>query len=344
MTAAQDRVHPAEGEQAPDLSIVIVTWNVRDMALACLRSVQLRSGALRTQVIVVDNASDDGTVDAIRTQHPEVDLVASDANLGFPLGNNRGLEQATGRHILFLNPDTEVGEGAIERCVAELDGNPEVGVVGPRLEYPDGRIQYECGRRDYRLRHLLLEAFYLHTLLPRSGWANHQLIGDWDHRSQRDVEAVSGAFLMARSEVVTAQGGLPSEVFMYHEDLAFCLRALKAGWRIRCLGDVVTIHHGGQSAERSPSRLELFEGEVRVRLIAERGLVSRLLARPFFGVRSLVRSGIALFLRFPGFGSVRIRYPQVADLGKHLRLLLWTVAPGWVLRDLPRAPQQLEGS
>ena len=100
-----------------------------------------------------------------------------------------------------------------------------VGVVGCRMIYPDGRIQYEGGRRDYRLRHLVWEAFYLHELFPRSALFAHQLMGDWDHHGRRDVEALLGAFMLARAEVARAIGGLPDEVFMFHEDLAFCLRA-----------------------------------------------------------------------------------------------------------------------
>lgn len=322
---------------APDLSVIVVTWNTRDLARTCLQRVRERAGDLDVEIIAFDNASTDGTPDALRAAFPDVRVVASPANLGFPAANNAALAEARGRHVLFLNPDTEVGEGTLAACVAELDRDPELGAVGCRLEHADGRVQYECGRRAYRLHHLLWEAAYLHVLFPRSRLFAHQLMGAWDHRDRRDVEALSGAFLMVRSEVARALGGLPEDVFMYHEDLAFCLRVERTGWRLRCLGDVATVHHGGASASRSPSRLELLEGEVRVRLIRERsGAWAGALARFLFAVREAVRLGIAVAVRIaPGAAAARRRYPAVSDLGKHARLLLWTVAPGVALRGVP---------
>lgn len=321
----------------PDLSVVVVTWNVRELALACLASVEASAGDLDVEVVVVDNASSDGTAEAVRAAHPRATVVEAGSNLGFPRANNLGVARCRGRHVLFLNPDTEVGPGALEACVAALDEDEALGAVGCRLEYPDGRVQFECGRRAYRLRHLVWEAFYLHALLPHHPVFAHQLMGDWTHDDARDVEALSGAFLMTRRTALDAVGGLPEDVFMYHEDLALCLRLRAAGWRIRCLGHVVTVHHGGASAGRSPSRLELLEGEVRVRLIRERsGVLWGWLARLLFGVRQLVRTLLAVAVRLPGLGGVRHRYPVVADVGKHLRLLGWTVAPGWVLRGVPR--------
>lgn len=318
---------------APDLSVIVVSWNVREHVLRCLGALQERSEGLELQVVLVDNASTDGTVEAVRARFPAVRVLANDRNVGFPRANNQGLAEARGRHVLFLNPDTEVGPGTLARCVAELDAHPDVGLVGCRLEYPDGSVQYEGARRDYRLRHLLWEAFWLHRLLPRSPVFASQLMGDWDHRGVRDVEALMGAFMMARRVVVEEVDGLPENWFMYHEDLSFCLKVRRAGYRVRYLGDVVTVHHTGRSTARSPAELELLEGPVRVALIRERsGLFWGVLARILFGVRSLVRLAIAAAARLvPGLGRVRKRYPRVFALDRHWLHLVWTVAP-WVVR------------
>jgi GT2 family glycosyltransferase len=335
------RTSGAVPERAPDLSVVIVTWNVRDLVIECLRAIAERSGTLDVEAIVVDNGSSDGTVRAVRAAYPAVTVIANGGNVGFPTANNQGLTHAAGRHVLFLNPDTVVGEGTLEACVAALDRDPAVGMVGCRLMYPDGRVQYEGARRDYRLRHLLYEALYLHEIFPRSAIFADQVIGSWDHREARDVEAISGAFMMARADVARALGGLPDELFMYHEDLAFALRVRRAGWRIRYVGHVETIHYGGASRRRSTSPLSLLEGEVRVRLIRERGGGLRsALARPAFGVRSIGRLAIAGVARFvPGLGRLKEERPKAFDLRVHALHLLWAVAPKVAERALPQADE-----
>lgn len=323
----------------PDLTVVIVTWNVGDLILSCLKSVAERCGSLAVEVIVVDNASTDGTVSSVRAAFPGATVIANRANAGFPRANNQGLARARGRHVLFLNPDTEVGEGTLETCVQELDSDPGVGMVGCRLMLPDGRVQYEGARRDYRLRHLVWEAFYLHELFREHPVFAHQLMGDWDHRGRREVEALLGAFMMVPREIVTTLGGMPDEVFMSHEDLALCLRVRAAGHRIRYLGDVETLHHVGVSRSRGTRALVLSEGEVRVRLIRERGgAVRARIARPLFAFRSAVRLGEAVVGRMvPGLGRLRAERPKAFDPRVHAFHLLWSLAPRAAARFLPRA-------
>jgi GT2 family glycosyltransferase len=328
----------------PDLTIVIVSWNVRELLLTCLSRIAQRSDSLDVEVIVVDNASTDDTVRSVREAFPDAMVIANRANVGFPAANNQGLAHARGRYVLYLNPDTEVGEGTLETCARELDREPEVGMVGCRLVLPDGRTQYEGGRRDYRLRHLVWEAFYLHEIFREHPVFAHQLMGDWDHRGRRDVEAILGAFMMARREVLTSIGGMPEEVFMSHEDLALCLRVRAAGHRVRYLGDVETLHHVGASRGRATSALDLLEGEVRVRLIRERGgPVRARLARPLFAFRSAARlSGAVLGRVIPGLADLKARRPKAFSPGVHAFHLLWSVAPRTAGRFLPR-PERTDG-
>ena len=316
----------------PDLSVILVTWNVRELVLTCIQRVFERRDELEVEVILVDNGSSDGTLQAVAESFPHVRIVQNHENLGFPRANNLALLEARGRHVLFLNPDTEVGEGTLEACVRELDGDPAVGAVGCRVLLPDGRVQVEGARRHYRLLDLVWEAFYLHVFFPRSRVFAHQVMGDWDHEGDRDVEALVGAFIMARREVLLDAGGMPDEVFMYHEDLALCLRLEKRGWKIRYLGGVTTLHHHGASAAGSSSPLELLEGEVRVRLIRERsGFLAGVAARLLFGFRAAVRLFIALAVwPFAGLTGLSARFPQVTNVRKQAGLLVWTVWPAFV--------------
>lgn len=328
----------------PVLSVLIVTWNCRDDVLRCLASVHDQAGGVPLEVIVVDNASSDGTAAAVRAAFPDAVVVENRGNAGFPRANNQALSRATGRYVLFLNPDTEVGEGTLAACVAALDADGTLGMVGCRLVYPDGSTQYEGGRRPYRLADVVFEGFYLHMFFPRHPLFARQLMGDWDHRGERDVEAIMGAFMMARREVATAVGGLPEDVFMYHEDLSFCLRVRRAGWRIRYLGGVTTTHHSGRSAARSDATLYLLEGEAKVRLVREsQGRVAGAAARAVFGFRSLLRLCFALATRpLPGLGGARRRYPRVFNARQHWHQLVWSVFPRAVRGLIPRAAEGSE--
>jgi GT2 family glycosyltransferase len=318
-----------------ELSVVVVAWNVKDHVVACLRAIFSDTSRPDLEVILVDNASSDGTVDAVAVRFPHVRIIANAENVGFPRANNQALAQARGRYILYLNPDTEVAAGTLQRCVRELDAHPDIGVVGCRLEHPDGRIQYEGARNTYHFRHLVYELLYLHMLLARSPTFGDHLIGAWDHRTSRDVEAVSGAFLMTRRALAVELGGLPQDVFMYHEDLSFCLRVLRAGHRLRYLADVVTVHHCGESSRRSSARFGLLEVESKLRYIEEAdGAAWAVAARAVLALRSLLRLAVcAVTAAAPQ--RWKERYPRVFDWRTHVLQLYWCVARGSALRLAP---------
>jgi GT2 family glycosyltransferase len=326
---------------APALSILIVTWNVRDLVLECLASIHSDEAAPSFEVILVDNASSDGTVDAVIAQYPDVRVLANRDNVGFPRANNQALAHARGQYVLYLNPDTAVDAGTLRACVEELEANADIGLVGCRLESPDGEIQYEGGRNTYRFRHLMYELLYLHMLFPHSRVFGHHRMGDWDHRGNRDVEAVNGAFMMVPRELALRVGGLPEDVFMYHEDLSFCLRILRAGYRLRYLGDVRTVHHWAQSSRKSSARLALLEVECKHRFVSEAsGPRWGAAARGVLGLRALMRMGIA------AVGTVLPRawkepYPRVFDLELHWLQLRWAIDPQSVAAHLPRAPERV---
>jgi GT2 family glycosyltransferase len=325
----------------PVVSVIIVTWNTRDLAVQCMEALYARADGVPFETIVVDSGSSDGTVEALRTRYPATVFVENDRNLGFPRSNNQGLALARGRYVLLLNSDTIIGEGTLAACVAELDREPDIGMVGCRLVYPDGRVQNECARNPYLLRHLAGEVLFLHMLFPRHRvWAHH-LMGDWDHMDSRDVEAISGAFMLVRREVARGVGGLPEDLLAYHEDLSFCLRIRQQGWRIRYLADVSTIHIANQATNRSRQRFYLLEGEYKVRLIREsEGAAFAAAARAVFGVRSAIRLAVATAGMLPGLGRVRQKHPNLFDVERQFLQLAWSVWPGSVERLVPSVANQ----
>jgi GT2 family glycosyltransferase len=320
---------------APKLSVIIVTWNVRDLTLACLAALARETSGIVTEVILVDNASTDGTVQAVRAAHPEVRVLANTDNVGFPVANNQALAIARGEYVLYLNPDTEVGTGAVRTCLAELERDASVGMTGCRLVLEDGTTQLECARRRYLLRHLAMEVLYLHMFFPRSRIFGDHLMGWWDHRGSRDVEAICGAFMLVRTDAARRVGGLPDEIFMYHEDIAFCSRIRAAGWRIRYLGDVTTLHRWRGSSRKSTAELALLEGVYKLQLIREeQGTLAAATGRVLFGVRSALRLAIATVgVVLPA--SLRGRYPRAFDARMHALQLAWTVAPALVRHRIP---------
>jgi len=243
----------------PDLSVVIVNWNVRDLLRRCLESVLVHGdpGTDHTspgaEVIVVDNASTDGSVEMIRTEFPQVTLITNTANLGFAGGNNQGIAAAQGRYVLLLNADTEVLGDALSVLVQYMDAHSEVGLVGPQLLYPDRRVQ-SSRRRFPTLATLFLESTWLESLAPPS-LLSHYYVLDQPDTALLDVDWVVGAAMLVRREAIQQVGGLDESFFMYSEELDWCRRIKAAGWRVVYQPTAQIIHHVGKSSEQAiPAR------------------------------------------------------------------------------------------
>jgi GT2 family glycosyltransferase len=283
-----------------DLLIVIVNWNVRDLLRRCLHSILsplpvgegpgVRSDSplplgegpgVRLEVIVVDNASTDGSVEMLRTEFPQVSVIASDRNLGFAAGNNLALRQLqVGRcqapgsevarsgdrpqrvspnlqpsnlqpatYVLLLNPDTEVVGDALATMVGYLDAHPSVGVVGPMLRYPDGSIQ-PSRRRFPTLATAFLESTLLEQWFPNNFAARRYRMADTPDDATQPVDWLVGACLMVRRQAVEQAGLLDEGFFMYSEELDWCRRIKAAGWDIVYLPAAQVIHHEGRSSQQ----------------------------------------------------------------------------------------------
>ncbi|MFN2137179.1 MAG: glycosyltransferase family 2 protein [Candidatus Promineifilaceae bacterium] len=232
-----------------DLSIIIVSWNVRDLLRSCLASVAARHGSLSVEVLVVDSASEDGTAEMVREEFPWVKLIAAQENLGFPRGNNIGIAGSSGRNILLLNPDTVVLEGALPALVRYLDQNQDVGAIGPQLLYPDGSVQ-SSRRRFPTLWTGLLESTWLESFAPHGVLRRYYAL-DLPDNERSDVDWVTGACLMVPLSVIKTVGVLDEGYFMYSEELDWCRRIRDAGWRTVYLPEAQVIHYVGQSSEQA---------------------------------------------------------------------------------------------
>ncbi len=241
-----------------ELAVVIVSWNVRDLLDACLRSLlaDVAGSDLAAEVWVVDNASTDGTPERVADRFPTVRLVANRENLGFAAGNNVALREISRAHpsvshIWLLNPDTEVLPGATAALVSALETHPGAGIVGPKLLYADGALQHSAFRFP-GLMQLLFECFPLPPRLydtPLNGRYPHRC---YEGEACFPVDHPLGAAMMARRETVTQVGLLDEGYRMYCEEIDWCWRMRKAGWRALCVPAARVIHHAGQSSAQVP--------------------------------------------------------------------------------------------
>ncbi len=234
-----------------DLSIIIVNYNVKEFIQNLLESIKSASKRISTEVIIVDNASDDGSVELIRHKYPAVKLIVNSRNLGFSKANNLGLKEATGKYLLLLNPDTLVKEDTFEKMIAFFESTPDAGMAGCKLLNTDGTLQLACRRGFPGPWASFTKVTGLSTLFPKSPLFARYNLTYLDENKTYSVDAISGAFMMMRREVYEKTGGLDETFFMYGEDLDLCYRVNKAGYKVYYVHSTEIIHYKGESTKRS---------------------------------------------------------------------------------------------
>ncbi|HEX3050094.1 MAG TPA: glycosyltransferase family 2 protein [Aggregatilineaceae bacterium] len=244
-----------------DLSILIVSWNVADLLADCLDSI--RADGLQLEVIVVDSASADHSVELIRERYPWVRLFAQDQNIGFTRGNNLALEQAQGRYVLLLNPDTVVHGDALQKMVNYLDQHPGVGIVGPHVLNEDGSTQ-STRRRFPTFLTAIFESTWMQGYAPKR-LLDHFYVADQPDDGTFDVDWVQGCALMARREVYEKIGPLDVGYVMFSEELDWCKRTKEAGWRVVYVGEAAITHYGGRSTEQVPTNKHIYFQQSKIR-------------------------------------------------------------------------------
>jgi GT2 family glycosyltransferase/lipopolysaccharide/colanic/teichoic acid biosynthesis glycosyltransferase len=232
-----------------DVSVIIVTHNSRSVIEPCLDSLKKQSMFDQTEVVVVDNASRDGTPQLVQDRYPWVDLYAGARNAGFSVGVNLGIQNARGRYLLILNPDTVVREHSIKTLYQFMEKTPDAGIVAPKLVFHDGNLQYSC-RKFYNWRVLILRRTPLGKIFKNSSVVAEHLMLDFDHETTARVDWVLGACMFVRREAVESVGLMDERFFLYFEDVDWCYRMKQKRWAVYYHPEAEVVHdHARESAK-----------------------------------------------------------------------------------------------
>jgi N-acetylglucosaminyl-diphospho-decaprenol L-rhamnosyltransferase len=268
------------------LSVIIVSWNVRALLDGCLQSLAPLRAARPTEVLVVDNASGDGTPAWLAAAWPDVRLMASPVNLGFGRANNAGLVAARGEWLLLLNPDTVVCPGAVETLIAFLEAHPRAGMVAPRLRYGDGALQRNAFRFP-GLAQVFLDLFPLHPRLLESRLNGRYAAERRPSAAPFRIDHPLGAAMLIRRAVYARVGGFDERFFMYAEELDWCRRIRAAGWEIWQAPAAEVVHLAGRSTRQVAGRMYVELWRARYRFFRKH------YGRAFLpAARALVRAGM----------------------------------------------------
>lgn len=239
-----------------DISIIIVSWNVRDFLDQCLQSIVPCMTRVNIEVIVVDNCSLDGSIGMVKRKYPWVKILENSYNIGFARANNLGLNLATGKNILFLNPDTVLEKDTLQILKGTLDGNKKIGIVGPKLIYPNGLTQNVCARKIPTLFARILIIKLRAKRIPFLGERiTKNMFYPYSYQISQRVEAISGAAMLVRSEIIMRLGGFGENYIHTGEDLDLCFRVHKEGWDVFYNADTSIIHYHGKSSDQAIVRV-----------------------------------------------------------------------------------------
>jgi GT2 family glycosyltransferase len=243
-----------EAEAKSLVSVVIVNFNVREHLLASLRALYA-SADTTIEAFVVDNASSDGSADAVEATFPQVAVIRNDENIGFGKASNCGLERANGEFVLLLNPDVIVESDCVKTLASFLMTNPKAAAASPRLRRPDGRLDLAARRGFPTPRAAFYRLTLLSRLFPKSRRFNRYNVGYMREDQVHEIDAGTAACLMMRRSAIEQVGPFDPDYFMYGEDLDLCFRLKKAGWKIFYLPSAVATHVKGASSRQATSAM-----------------------------------------------------------------------------------------
>lgn len=238
-----------------DLSIIIVNYKTHDLTIACMQSVFSSATSYDYEVILVDNASNDGVIDSTNVQFPQVKCIANNDNVGFSRANNQGIRIAQGRYILLLNSDTIVQTDTLDTMLRLMDENPKVGASGCKIVLPDGSLDKACKRGFPTPSASFYYAFGFSKLFPNVPRFNQYQLGHLSPDKEYPIDCLVGAFMLIRREAIDQVGMLDEEFFMYGEDIDWCYRIKDAGWINYYYPRTQIVHYKGASSRRKPFKI-----------------------------------------------------------------------------------------
>lgn len=251
--------------ESKKLSVIIVNWNTKELLKNCLSSFIHNQYPFQLETIVVDNASTDGSAGMVQQQFPTVKLIQNTRNLGFAKANNIALQSTTADYFILLNSDTIAKNNAFTELFRFMEKHPEAGVVGPKLLNSDGTLQYSCTTFP-DLWAIFFRESGLSGRFPKHRWFGKWFLTWWDHQSTREVDTVSGACFLLRKQVYDVVGGLDERFFMYTEEVDWCYRIKKTGWKIYYSPGVEVMHLAGGSDHTGTATFEMYKSWYKYRM------------------------------------------------------------------------------
>jgi GT2 family glycosyltransferase len=314
--------HLGGRESAVKVSFIIVSWNARDFLVQCLDSLFAQADCYPMEVIVVDNASTDGSVGTLERRFPQVRLIVNSTNLGFAKANNLGILASSGQYVCLVNSDVRMLPCCIHRLVEYCEEHPEVGMVGPRVIGGDGKLQRSC-RGFPSVWNMFCRALALDVMFPQCRIFTGYSLWHWPQDSLRPVDILSGCFWLVRRQALARVGMLDESFFMYGEDMDWCKRFRNHGWRAVFVPAAEAIHYGGASSANAPMRFYVERHRADLRYWQKHH--SSLAVVGYFALTCL-----HLMLRAVGHSLVfLLTGAKRADAGYKVRRSL--VALGWML-------------
>jgi GT2 family glycosyltransferase len=288
-----------------DVSVVIVSWNTRDLLRDCLRSIFLETRSTSFEVIVVDNASRDSTPEMVLTEYPSVKLIENHDNRGFAAANNQGIREAFGRYVLLLNPDTVVLDRAVDQCVGFADLHPDVGVVGCQVLLDGTNIQ-KTGFAFPTAWNLALTLSGLSRAFPNSRLFGAPELQWWGRDDERDLDVISGMFMLIPKKALDEVGLLDEDYYIYTEEADLCFRLARAGWRRVFVPSARILHVCGGSGSTAQVSAKMFVQIQKSNMVffkKNRSVASWLTAKMIYLLSNTVRGlswyGMSLVERSP---------------------------------------------
>lgn len=301
-----------------DISIIIVNYNVKEFVKNLLYSLHKSLINYSSEIIVIDNASSDGSVENIKDKFPYVKVIANKENIGFGKANNQGLEVAKGKYIVLLNPDTIVREDTFSKLIDFVNNNPKVGMATCKVLNPDGTLQLACRRGFPGPWTSFTKTTGLSKLFPKSKLFARYNLTYLDENKISEVDAISGSFMFFTREVYNKVGGFDPQFFMYGEDLDLCYRVQQAGYKVCYIPDTEIIHYKGESTKRSNiDEVKIFHNAMHL-------FVKKHLSSSFF-VEIILRSAIVTRRFFAFFSSYKLAIiSAVVDFSLFVGLFMLT--------------------